>query len=212
MADWVESVSQCLVCQILLQILVRISITSVLPCFNSSAGMLSTPAALPFFSDLITASTSSCRMGRSPSFNVSWLTRTLGVSLCLVVVEVRTALCPSVKNGLVFHKAVSIFVIDGTSSCPSLLREFLHNFIWWRYALLLLFFPKPSSMFVDCFSVQPNLAFPFFFLFLFLCCRLPSCKAKVDDIFRGYTITKLGISEKLSRLSSSNLHLARRYM
>ena len=49
--DWVHGVGHSPVCQILLQIVVRAVITSSPPALTSSAGMLSTPADFPFFSD-----------------------------------------------------------------------------------------------------------------------------------------------------------------
>ena len=49
--DWVHGVGHSPVCQILLQIVVRAVITSFPPAWTSSAGMLSTPADFPFFSD-----------------------------------------------------------------------------------------------------------------------------------------------------------------
>ena len=65
------------VCQIWLQMLVRMSITASPPFFNNSAGMLSFPAAFPFFNDLTTVSTSSRIIGKSSSFDDSCLARTL---------------------------------------------------------------------------------------------------------------------------------------
>ena len=49
--DWVHGVGHSPVCQILLQIVVRAVITSSPPAWTSSAGMFSTPADFPFFSD-----------------------------------------------------------------------------------------------------------------------------------------------------------------
>ena len=57
--DWVHGVGQSPVCQILLQIAVRMLI--------NSAGMLSTPADFIFFKDLSAASTSSRRIGKLSS-------------------------------------------------------------------------------------------------------------------------------------------------
>ena len=67
MSDCVHGVGHSPVCQILLQILVRTSVTASPPCLISSAGILSIPADLPLFRDLIAASTSSFRMGKSSS-------------------------------------------------------------------------------------------------------------------------------------------------
>ena len=55
--DWVHGVGHSLVCQILLQIVMRVVITSSPPAWTSSAGMLSTPADFPFFNDCTAAST-----------------------------------------------------------------------------------------------------------------------------------------------------------
>ena len=57
-------------CPIMLQIVVRAVITSSPPAWTSSAGMLSTPADLPFFNDYTAASTSLRRMGWSSSVSV----------------------------------------------------------------------------------------------------------------------------------------------
>ena len=62
--DWVHRFGHSPVCQILLQIVVRVVITSCPPAWTSSAWMLSTPADFPFFSDCTAASTSLRRMGR----------------------------------------------------------------------------------------------------------------------------------------------------
>ena len=49
--------------QIFLQIVVRISIMASPPAWTNSAGMLSTPAGFPTFSDLTAAFTSFRRIG-----------------------------------------------------------------------------------------------------------------------------------------------------
>ena len=56
--DRVQGVSNSPVCQILLQIVVKAVITSCPPAWTSSAGMLLTPADIPFFSDFTAVSTS----------------------------------------------------------------------------------------------------------------------------------------------------------
>ena len=76
--DWVHGV-----CQILLQIVVRVVITSSPPAWISSAGMLSTPADFPFFSDCTAASTSLQRMGWSSSVSVWGQSSTDGSPLAL---------------------------------------------------------------------------------------------------------------------------------
>ena len=55
--DWVRGVGYSPVCQILSQIVVRAVVTSSPPAWTS-AGMLSTPADFPFFSDCTVASIS----------------------------------------------------------------------------------------------------------------------------------------------------------
>ena len=69
--DWVRGVGHSPVCKILLQIVVRVVITSSPPVWTSSVGMLSTPADFPFFSDCTAASTSLQRMGWSSSVSDS---------------------------------------------------------------------------------------------------------------------------------------------
>ena len=54
--DWVHGVDYSPVCKILLQIVVRADITCSPPDWASSAGMLSTPADLPFFNECTAAS------------------------------------------------------------------------------------------------------------------------------------------------------------
>ena len=60
--DWVHRVGHSPVCQILFQVVVRVLITSSPPAWTSSAGMMQTPADLPFFNDFTAASTSLQRM------------------------------------------------------------------------------------------------------------------------------------------------------
>ena len=68
--DRVDGVGHSPGCQTLLQIVVRAVIPSSPPAWTSSAGMLSTPADSPFFSDCTAASTSLRRMGWSSSVSV----------------------------------------------------------------------------------------------------------------------------------------------
>ena len=65
--DWVHRVGHSPVCQILLQIVVRVVITFSPPAWTSPAGLLSTPADFPFFTDCTAAATSLRRMGWSSS-------------------------------------------------------------------------------------------------------------------------------------------------
>ena len=66
----VHGVGHSPVCQTLLQIIVRTVITSSPLAWTSSAGMLSTPADFPFFSDCTAVSTSLRRIGWSSSVSV----------------------------------------------------------------------------------------------------------------------------------------------
>ena len=68
--DWVHRVGHSPVCQVLLQFVLRVVITSFPPAWTRSSGMLSTPADFPFFSDYTAASTTLCRMGWSSSLSV----------------------------------------------------------------------------------------------------------------------------------------------
>ena len=81
MSDCVQSVSHSLVRQISLQILVSTSVTVSPPCFISSAGMLSSPAALTLFSARVPASASWRRIGWSSSFADSCQVKTLASPL-----------------------------------------------------------------------------------------------------------------------------------
>ena len=65
--DSVHGVGHSPVCQILLQIVVRMVFTSSPSAWTSCAGMLLTPADFPFFNDCTAASTSLRRMGWSSS-------------------------------------------------------------------------------------------------------------------------------------------------
>ena len=91
--DWVHGVGHSPVCQILLQIAVRAVISSSPPAWASSAGMLSTPADFPFFSDCTAASTYLRRMGWSSSVSVWGQFSTVGI----VIVQLRAVFSPSVQ-------------------------------------------------------------------------------------------------------------------
>ena len=67
---WVQGVCHSPICQILLQIIARAVITSSLPAWTNSAGMLSTPAHFLFFTVCTAASTSLRRIGWSSSVSV----------------------------------------------------------------------------------------------------------------------------------------------
>ena len=81
--DWVHGVGHSPVCQILLQIVVRVVITSSPPAWTSYAGMFSTPADFLFFNDWTAASTSLQRMGWSSSVSVWGQFSTYGSPLTL---------------------------------------------------------------------------------------------------------------------------------
>ena len=81
--DWVHGDGHSPVCQILLQIAVRVVMTSSLPAWTSSAEMLATPADFPFFNDCTAASTSLRRMGWSSSVSVWRQSSTDGFPLAL---------------------------------------------------------------------------------------------------------------------------------
>ena len=80
MSDCIQGVRHSSVCQISLQTLVSMSVTvsPSPPYFISSAGMLSTLAALPLLSARIPASTSLRRIRWSSSFADSCQLRALG--------------------------------------------------------------------------------------------------------------------------------------
>ena len=79
--DRVHGVGHSPVCQILLHIAMKAAITSSLPSWTSSAGMLSTPADFPFYNNCTAASTSLRRMGWSFSLSVWWQSSTDGSPL-----------------------------------------------------------------------------------------------------------------------------------
>ena len=83
--DWVRGVGHSPVCKILLQIVVRVVITSSPPAWTISAGTLSTPADFPFFSDCTAASASLRRMGWSSSVSVWGQFSTDGSPLALLL-------------------------------------------------------------------------------------------------------------------------------
>ena len=80
---WVNGVGHSPACQILLQIVVRVVITSSTSAWTKSAGMLSTVADFPFFSGCTAASTSLQRMGWSSSVSVWGQSSTDGSPLAL---------------------------------------------------------------------------------------------------------------------------------
>ena len=146
--DWVHGVGHSPVCKILLQIFVRVVITSSPPVWTSSAGMLSIPADFPFFSDCTAASTSLRRMGWSSFASVWGQFSTDGSPLAL-------RLCSSEQY------SVYQFSISRSSVRHFPERSFtVVNFFTSRYALLLLFFLRFTSISLHCFLSIFPLPFP----------------------------------------------------
>ena len=149
--DWVHGVGHSPVCQILLQIIMRTVIASSPPAWTRYAGVISTPADFPFFSDCTAASTSLRRMGWSSSVSVWGQFSTDG-----------SPLYSSEK-----------YSVHRLSICRSSMRHFserswtvvafpcftvVKSFTSW-YALLLLFFLRFSSASLHCSPIQFSLAF-----------------------------------------------------
>ena len=103
--DCVHGVGHSPVCHILLQIVVRAAITSSLPAWTSSAGLLSTPADFPFFGDCTAASTSLRRMGWSSSVSVWGQSSTDGSP----VAPYCTAQCSFLSIGSVSLAALQLY-------------------------------------------------------------------------------------------------------
>ena len=113
--DWVHWVGHSPVCQILLQIVVRVVITSSPFAWTRSAGMLSTPADFPFFSACTAASTSLRRMGW---FILCFWLGTIQywwTSINLVIVQPSAVFCPSVQYLSFFCEAFSWTIVDSSS-------------------------------------------------------------------------------------------------
>ena len=113
--DWVHGVDHSPVCQILLQMVVRVVITSSPPAWTSSTGMLSTPADFPFFGDCTAASTSVRRMGWSSTVSVWEPFSTDWSPLALWLYSSEQYLCPSAQYFLFFCKAFSWKILDSSS-------------------------------------------------------------------------------------------------
>ena len=153
--DWVHGVGHSPVCQIVLHIVMRAVITSSPPAWTSSAGMLSTPADFPFFSDCTAASTSLRRMGWSSSVSVwvqfstdgsplaSWLYNSEQYS-----VHRFSICCSSVRHFPARSWIILAFL------CFTVVKSFTS---W--YALLLLFFLRFSSISLHCSPIQFSFAF-----------------------------------------------------
>ena len=146
---WVHGVGRSPVCQILLQIVVRAVITSSPPAWTSSAGMLSTPADFPFFSDYTAASTSLRRMGWSSSVSV-WIqfsTDGSPLALWLYSSEQYSVHRFSICRSSVRHFPERSWTVV-TFPCFTVVKSFASS-----YALLLLFF-RFSSISLHCSPIQ----------------------------------------------------------
>ena len=153
--DWVHGVGHSLVCQILLQIVVRAVITSSPPAFASSAGMMSTPADFPFFSDCTAASTSLRRMGWSSSVSVWVQFSTDGSPLALWLYSSQQY---SVHQFSICHSSVRHFPEQSQTVVAVPCFTVVKSFTSW-YALLLLFFLRFSSFLLHCSPIQFSFAF-----------------------------------------------------
>ena len=116
--DWVHGVDHSPVCQILLQIAVRMLVTASPPACINSADLLSTPADFPFFKDLTTASTSSRIIGK--------------LSSSVFIGRSNTAACPLVWCSSVFIGQ------SNTAACP--LIWLLYNSVQYSAHRLIIFF------------------------------------------------------------------------
>ena len=103
------------VCQILLQIVMRVVITSSPPALTSSVWMLLTPADFPFFNDCIGASTSLWRIGWSSSLSCWGTVQYWWISTGLVIVQLRAVFCPSDQYFSFFCEAFSRMTLDSSS-------------------------------------------------------------------------------------------------
>ena len=134
------------VCQILLQLVVRAVITSYSTAWTSSAGMLSTPADFPFFSDCTAASTSVRRMGWSSSVSVwgQFSTDRSPLALWLYSSEQYFVYWFSTSLSSVRHFLDRSWIVVAFL-CFTVVRSFPS-----RYTLLLLFFLRFSSISLHC--------------------------------------------------------------
>ena len=153
----------------LLQIVVKAVITSSPPSWTSSAGMLSTPADVPFFSDCTAASTSLRRIKWSSSVSVwgQFSTDRSPLALWLYSYEQYSVHRFSICRSSVRHFPERSWTVVAFS-CFTVVKSFTS---W--YALLLLFFLRFSSISLHCSPIQFSLAF-----FMHLeSCRSASCSS-----------------------------------
>ena len=113
--DWVHGVGHSPVCQMLLQIVVRAVIKSSPPAWTSSAGMLSTPADLPFFNNCTAALHFYAKDGVVTLCVCLGTVRYLWISIGLVIVQLSTVPCPSVQYLSFFCEAFSSTILDSCS-------------------------------------------------------------------------------------------------
>ena len=153
--DWVHGVGHSPICQILLQVVLRAVITSSPPAWTSSAGMSSTPADFPFFSDCTAASTFLRRMGwpSSVSVWVQFSTDGSPLTLWLYNSEQYSVHQFSMCRSSVRHFPERSWTVV-TSPCFTVVKSFTS-----LYAPLLLFFLRFSSISLHCSPIQFFLAF-----------------------------------------------------
>ena len=164
--DWVHGVGHSPVRQILLQIVVRAVITSSPPAWTSSAGMLSTPADFPFFSDCTAASTSVRKMGWSSSVSawVQFITDGSPLALWLYSSEQY-----SVYRFSISRSSVRQFPERSWTVVASPFLTVVKSFTS-LYALLLSFFLTFSSITLQCSPFQFSFVFFMSLLMLTLTC------------------------------------------
>ena len=149
--------------QILLQIVMRVVITTSPPAWTSSAGMLLTAANFPFFTNYAAASTSLWRMGWLSSVSVLGQFSTNGSPLALWL---YSSLQYSVHQFSISRSPLrhlpewSWTVVD--FPCFTMVKSITS---W--YALLLLFFPRFPAISWHCFSTQFSFAFFMHLVLLF---------------------------------------------
>ena len=144
--DWVNGVGHSPVCQILPQIVVRAVITSSPPAWTISAGMLSTPADFPFFNDCTAASTSLRRMGWPSSVSawVQFSNDESPLTLWLYSSEQYSVHRFNICRSSVRHFPERSWTVVAFP-CFTVVKSFTS-----RYALLLLFFLRFSSISLHC--------------------------------------------------------------
>ena len=153
--DWVHGVGHSPVCQILLQIVMRVVIISSPPAWTSSAGMLSTPADFPFINDCTAASTSFQRIGWSSSVSVWGQFSTDGSPFALWL---YSSMQYSVHRFSISRSSVRHFPQRSWTVVAFLCFTVVKSFMSW-YTLELLFFLRFSSISLHCSPVQFSFAF-----------------------------------------------------